>query len=89
MIERAVTIVNTRGLHARSAAKLVAAVKPYNCKIELRVSGKNADCSSIMALMMLAAGKGTEVFVCADGQDAEAALENICALIDAGFDEVD
>ena len=74
MAERCVTIVNTRGLHARSAAKLVAAAKPYNC---------------MMALMMLAAGMGTQVRVCAEGEDAEAALDSICALIDAGFDEED
>lgn len=89
MAERCVTIVNTRGLHARSAAKLVAAAKPYNCKIELRVNDKNADCTSMMALMMLAAGMGTQVRVCAEGEDAEAALDSICALIDAGFDEED
>ncbi len=87
MAERCVTIVNSRGLHARSAAKLVSAAKPYRCKIELRVNDKSADCHSMMALMMLAAGMGTEVRVCAEGEDAETALDSICALIDAGFDE--
>lgn len=89
MAERCVTIVNTRGLHARSAAKLVSAAKPYRCKIQLRVNDKSADCNSMMALMMLAAGKGTQVWVCTEGEEADAALESICALIETGFDEHD
>lgn len=89
MAEKTVTIVNTRGLHARSAAKLVAAAKAFNCKIELQTNGKSADCNSMMALMMLAAGIGSKVNVCAQGDDEDVALDTICALINAGFDEED
>ncbi|MDO3388356.1 HPr family phosphocarrier protein [Gilvimarinus sp. SDUM040013] len=89
MPSRDVTIVNRKGLHARSAAKLAAVAKNYTCKIELNHNAKKADCSSVMALMMLAAGIGTELKVCAEGKDANMALEAVCKLIEAGFEELD
>lgn len=87
MPERTVTIVNRKGLHARSAAKLVALTREYNCAVELRLPEKNADCASMMALMMLAAGLGTEICVYTNGEDSEAALDAVCALIESGFEE--
>ncbi|BFM19726.1 HPr family phosphocarrier protein [Gilvimarinus japonicus] len=89
MPEKFVTIVNHKGLHARSAAKLVALAKEYPCQIQLQAADKSADCASMMALMMLAAGIGTEVCVRAEGPQDHAAVEAICALIEAGFDEQD
>ena len=89
MPEKFVTIVNRKGLHARSAAKLVALAKEYPCQIQLQASDKSADCASMMALMMLAAGIGTEVSVRADGPEEHEALEAICALIEASFDQQD
>ncbi|WP_049723615.1 HPr family phosphocarrier protein [Gilvimarinus polysaccharolyticus] len=89
MPEKLVTIVNRKGLHARSAAKLVALGKEYPCQIQLQVADKTADCASMMALMMLAAGIGTDLWVRADGPQEEQALAAICALIESGFDEQD
>ncbi|WP_041522500.1 HPr family phosphocarrier protein [Gilvimarinus agarilyticus] len=87
MPEKFVTIVNRKGLHARSAAKLVALAKEYPCQVELIVADKSADGASMMALMMLAAGIDTEVCVRANGPREDEALEAICTLIEAGFDE--
>lgn len=89
MPEKFVTIVNRKGLHARSAAKLVALAKEYPCQVELVVADKSADGASMMALMMLAAGIGTEICVRTDGPQDHEAIEAICALIEAGFDEQD
>lgn len=89
MPSRDVTIVNRKGLHARSAAKLVAVCKNYSCKIELVHDSKSADGNSVMSLMMLAAGLGTQLQVCTDGDDAEQALTAVCALIESGFEELD
>lgn len=89
MPEKFVTIVNRKGLHARSAAKLVALAKEYPCQIQLQAADKSADCASMMALMMLAAGIGTELRVNTDGPEESHALEAICTLIAAGFDEQD
>ncbi|UTF59678.1 HPr family phosphocarrier protein [Gilvimarinus sp. DA14] len=88
MPQRTVTIVNRKGLHARSAAKLVALGKELPCKVEIHHCDKRADCTSMMALMMLAAGLGTEICVHAEGERAEDALNAVCQLIEAGFDEL-
>lgn len=87
MPEKTVKIVNRKGLHARSAAQLVAEAQTYDCRIELTTGGKSADCASMMNLMMLAAGLGSDVCVRTDGPDEQSALEAICALIEAGFHE--
>lgn len=89
MPEKLVTIINRKGLHARSAAKVVALSKQYNCQVQLLVEDKTADCRSMMALMMLAAGVDTQVCVRAQGPDEQPALQALCALIEAGFDEQD
>jgi len=89
MPEQLVTIVNRKGLHARSAAQLVAIAKQYPCKIQLQVADKTADCNSMMALLMLAAGFDTKVNVYTRGPQESEALEAICSLIAAGFGERD
>ncbi|WP_020207966.1 HPr family phosphocarrier protein [Gilvimarinus chinensis] len=88
MPQRTVTIVNRKGLHARSSAKLVALAKELPCKVEIHHSDKIADCNSMMALMMLAAGLGSEVCVQAEGDGSDEALNAVCQLIEAGFDEL-
>ncbi|MBU2885437.1 HPr family phosphocarrier protein [Gilvimarinus agarilyticus] len=89
MPTRVVTIINRKGLHARSAAKLVAVANQYDCQIELTCEGKNANCHSVMALMMLAAGLGKELHIATCGDNADQALEAICSLIESGFEELD
>ncbi|MEQ8264378.1 HPr family phosphocarrier protein [Pseudohaliea sp.] len=87
---REVMIINKLGLHARAAAKFVSCAAAYSARIRAgRADGGGdlVDGKSIMAVMMLAAGKGTALVLEAEGEDAEAALAALCALIDNRFDE--
>ncbi|MHB1863505.1 MAG: HPr family phosphocarrier protein [Gemmatimonadaceae bacterium] len=87
MAERAVTIVNKVGLHARPAAQIVKLASRYRSDIvlirdDLEVNGK-----SIMGVMMLAAERGAQLTLRAEGPDAEEALDALAALIADGFGE--
>jgi phosphocarrier protein NPr len=82
-----VTIINQLGLHARAATKLVQLCQQFDARIELHQDGRSADASSVLALLMLASSKGKTVEVVTSGQQAEAALSAVTALINAGFDE--
>lgn len=87
MIQKSVTIINKLGLHARASSKLVALASRYGSKIELSVNNQTVNSKSIMGVMMLAAGKGTEILLTVDGEDEVAAMKAITALIDNRFDE--
>lgn len=87
MIDRQIEIINKLGLHARAAAKLVSTANRFASSIELEFGGQKADAKSIMAVMMLAASKGSVVTLNAHGQDEQAAIESITALINNYFDE--
>jgi phosphocarrier protein HPr len=80
-------LVNRLGLHARAAARLVALASEYNCSIEIRCNGAEADAKSIMAVMMLAAACGTELMLVCDGDDEEPALAALLELIEDRFGE--
>ncbi|MDA0997089.1 MAG: HPr family phosphocarrier protein [Proteobacteria bacterium] len=84
---RLLTIINKRGLHARAAAKFVAAAAGFAADIDVTRSGQTVSGRSIMGLMMLAASPGTEIEVRAVGKDAGAALDAIQALVERKFDE--
>ena len=91
MIERRVKIVNRLGLHARAAAKLVRAATEFESVIRLVRSdgGASADSKSILSVLMLAASRGTELIITADGPDERAALDALCVLISGGFGEAE
>ena len=84
---RTAVIKNQRGLHARAAAKFVKVAGDFEAEIIVSRSGQSVSGRSIMGLMMLAAATGSEIRLDAEGMDAEMALDAICALIDAKFDE--
>ena len=86
-IEKQITIINKLGLHARAAAKLVSTASAFSSQIRIGYETNMVDCKSIMSVMMLAASKGTEVTIEADGSDAEIALKDITDLINRRFDE--
>jgi phosphocarrier protein HPr len=86
-ISRTALIKNQRGLHARAAAKFVKVAGAFEAEITVSRSGQSVSGRSIMGLMMLAAATGSEIRLEAEGTDAEAALDAICALVDAKFDE--
>ncbi len=80
-------ILNERGLHARAAAKFVQTAGTFSAEISVTKDGQTVSGNSIMGLMMLAAGIGTEIAVAAVGPDAEAALAALAALVDDKFGE--
>jgi phosphocarrier protein len=86
-LERAVTIVNPLGLHARPAAQFVRTASGFPCEIEVVKDGMAVNGKSIMGVMMLAAECGSEITLRAIGDEAEAALEALARLVADGFGE--
>ncbi len=87
MIRKQLIIINKLGLHARAAAKLATLANEYDCNIVVKANNKSVDGKSVMALMLLAAAKGTEIIIECTGTDEISALEKICVLINNYFDE--
>jgi phosphocarrier protein len=87
MMEQTYTIINKLGLHARAAAKFVTTASDYQADISVSRDGRTVNGKSIMGVMMLAAARGTDITVIAEGDDAEAALGAIGALINDYFGE--
>ncbi|MDX1497778.1 MAG: HPr family phosphocarrier protein [Salinisphaeraceae bacterium] len=87
MAEREVTIINKLGLHARAAAKLVTEASAYESDFRIAKGSREVSGKSIMGVMMLAAAKGTQIRLIAEGPDADAALDGVEALINRRFDE--
>ena len=87
MFQERVTIVNQRGLHARAAAKFAKLAEQFDADINVEASGLKVSALSIMGLMMLAAGPGTEISISSDGREAEAGLAALVTLVNSRFDE--
>ncbi|MGU1396095.1 HPr family phosphocarrier protein [Pseudomonas aeruginosa] len=83
-----ITIINKLGLHARAAAKFFGVAGRYPCQVRV---GRNpescVDGKSIMAVMMLAAGKGTNLHLHTEGEQEDEALNALVELINNRFDE--
>lgn len=86
-LSRRVTVTNRLGFHARAAAKFVKIASAFKAEIEVVRSDTAVSGKSILGLMMLAAGPGTELELRAHGPDAAAALAVLERLIGNGFDE--
>lgn len=80
-------ICNKLGLHARAASKLASKANQFGSKVSVTCNEKTIDAKSIMSLMLLAACKGTEITITANGGDASAATEAIIELINNRFGE--
>ena len=87
MIRRPITIINKLGLHARATAKLVATASEFDSTVRVCGKGREVDAKNIMQVMMLAASKGTDVELMADGPDEQEAIDALVALIDDYFGE--
>ncbi|AMA47046.1 HPr family phosphocarrier protein [Pseudomonas monteilii] len=88
MPAREITIINKLGLHARAAAKFVGVAGRFPCQVRIgRAADALVDGKSIMAVMMLAAGKGTQVHLSTEGDQAQEAMDAVVALIENRFDE--
>jgi len=88
-LQKDLTIVNRRGLHARASAKLVKLVETFTAEVEVSKDGQTVGGTSIMGLMMLAASPGCSIRVSVSGTDADAALVAISELVESGFGETD
>jgi len=87
MIESTVTIVNKLGLHARAASRLVNCASGFAADIWISRGTREINAKSIMGVLTLAAGRGTELRLRADGSDEQAAIAAISALIADYFGE--
>ena len=89
MIERRVMITNRLGLHARAAALLVRTANNYQSVLRLERADHTAaaDAKSILSVLMLAASRGTELLVTAEGVDESEAMNALCGLFAGGFGE--
>ncbi|MET0678475.1 MAG: HPr family phosphocarrier protein [Bradyrhizobium sp.] len=86
-ISRELQIINKRGLHARASAKFVQLVEKFEAEVWVTRGSETVGGTSIMGLMMLAAGPGTMVTVSAKGPEAQQAVDAIAALIADKFNE--
>jgi phosphocarrier protein len=87
MLRTTITISNKLGLHARASAKLTKLAGSFRCEIHLSRNGRRINAKSIMGVMMLAAGLGSEVEIETDGADEQAAQDALVALINDKFGE--
>jgi phosphocarrier protein len=87
MISRAVEVRNKRGLHARASARFVTLASQIDAAIEVEKDGNKVCGTSIMGLMMLGAAMGDTIIISAAGLGEEQAVEQLCALVEALFNE--
>jgi phosphocarrier protein len=87
MIKSTLTISNKLGLHARASAKLTKLASTFQSDIFMSRNGRRVNAKSIMGVMMLAAGIGTQVEVETEGADEQAAMDAIATLVNDKFGE--
>jgi phosphocarrier protein HPr len=87
MIKQTTTIVNQLGLHARASAKLTKLAGSFPCSVFMSRGGRRINAKSIMGVMMLAAGMGTQVEIETDGPQEQEAMDALLALIADKFGE--
>ena len=87
MIKSTLTISNKLGLHARASAKLTKLAGGYKSEVFLSRNGRRVNAKSIMGVMMLAAGIGSQVELETEGEDEQAAHDAITALVTDKFGE--
>jgi phosphocarrier protein HPr len=87
MLRKEIEIVNKLGLHARASAKLTQLAGTFKSEVWMEKGSRRINAKSIMGVMMLAAGKGSQVVVETDGADEEAAMTALAQLIADRFGE--
>jgi phosphocarrier protein HPr len=88
-VVRNVEIINKKGLHARASAKFVQTAEQFDAAVNVTRGHESVGGTSIMGLMMLAAGPGVTITISATGNEATPAVEALCALITSRFGEED
>jgi phosphocarrier protein len=81
------TIVNGLGLHARAAAKFVKLASTFASQIRVTRGARTVDGKSILGLLLLAAARGSQIDIAAEGPDEAQALEALAGLVERGFEE--
>ncbi len=87
MIQQTITISNKLGLHARASAKLSKLAGSFPCEIWLARGSRRVNAKSIMGVMMLAAGIGTDVLLETSGEQEQDAMDALVALFNDKFGE--
>ncbi|MGH6665172.1 MAG: HPr family phosphocarrier protein [Pseudolabrys sp.] len=88
-VVREIEIINKKGLHARASAKFVQCAEQFDAVITVTRGHETVGGTSIMGLMMLTAGPGVTITIEATGNDAAAAVDALCQLVEARFGEED
>ncbi len=88
MIERTIKIKNSAGLHTRPAATIVKMAAKYKCEFFISRDGMSINGKSIIGVMTLAAEEGAELELSFNGEDEEAAANEIIDFFERGFDEL-
>lgn len=86
-VSREVEVTNRRGLHARASAKFVTLASSQPITVTVARGGSCVTGTSIMGLMMLGAAKGDTITISAEGDQAEAVVAAMCALVEEKFGE--
>jgi phosphocarrier protein len=87
LYQKTVRVPNRLGIHARPAALIVRKASTFRSEIVLSAGGEEVNAKSIMGVMTLAAGMGSEIMITADGPDERKAADDLAALISTGFGE--
>jgi phosphocarrier protein len=87
MTSRVVPVRNPLGLHARAAARFVELAGRFASQIRVTKGAKTMDGKSILGLLLLAAARGSELTIAADGPDEAQAVRDLAALVERGFED--
>jgi len=87
MIRKDIEIINKLGLHARASAKFTQLAAKFKSEVWLTRNKQRINAKSIMGVMMLAAGQGAKLEMEVNGEDEQACVEALIALINNRFDE--
>ena len=88
VIERDARIVNPLGMHVRPGAEFVKIANKFKAAVEVHKDGAVVNGKSILGMMTLAAECGSSIRIKTDGEDAEQAMDALCELVAAGFNEM-
>ncbi len=88
MYKKTAQVINRLGMHARPAAMFVSHASKYSSEVWIEKNGLRVNGKSIMGVMMLAAEKGSELVISAEGDDEQRAVEDLVDLILDGFGDL-
>ncbi|MBI1876427.1 MAG: HPr family phosphocarrier protein [Acidobacteria bacterium] len=87
MVFQVVRVRNQLGMHARAAARFVHVASGFTARVRVRCGEREIDGKSILGILLLAAGFGSDITIATDGPDEVLALGALVSLVDTGFGE--